>query len=65
MKQKYRKMEDHKSGPRLANNLNFAIENGLEPNVKKFSEIVQVGRRGEPNVSRLGSGGRPLGQFFF
>ena len=40
MKQRYRKMEDHKSGPGLANNLNFAIENGLEPTVKKFSEIV-------------------------
>ena len=40
MKQRYRNMEDHKSGPGLANNLNFAIKNELEPNVKKFSEIV-------------------------
>ena len=34
MGQRYRRMEDQKPGPRLACNLGFANEKGLEPKVK-------------------------------
>ena len=40
MGQRYRKMEDQKSGPGLACNLDFAKGKGLKPTVKKFSKIV-------------------------
>ena len=45
--QRYRRMEDQKPGPGLACNLSFATEKGLEPKVKKISEIFEVGRRDE------------------
>ena len=38
MGQRYRKMEDQKSG--LASNVDFAKEKGLEPKVKKISKVV-------------------------
>ena len=71
MKQRYRKI-DHKSGPGLANNLNFAINNELEPNVKKkifrncLSNKLRLGKQTclTQTYHRLGSGGQPLGQFF-
>ena len=44
---RYRRMEDQKPGPRLACNLSFARKKRLELKVKKISEIVEVGRRGE------------------
>ena len=47
MVQRHRKMEDQKSGPGLACNLDFAKGKRLESKVKKFSKTVQVGRRGE------------------
>ena len=40
MRQRYREMEDQKSGPALACNLDFAKDKGLEPKVKKFFNIV-------------------------
>ena len=36
MGQRYRKMEDWKSGPGLACNLDFAKQKQLEPKVKNF-----------------------------
>ena len=36
MGQRYREMEDQKSGPRLACNLDFAKGKGLEPKVSKI-----------------------------
>ena len=61
--QRYRRMEDQKPGPGLACNLSFATEKGLEPKVKKISETVEVGRRGEQTslvrtYPRRGSRGR-------
>ena len=68
MGQRYRKMENQKSGPGLACNLDFAKGIGLESKVKKLSKIVQVGRRGErtsltQTYQRPRSGGRLLGDF--
>ena len=40
MGQSYRRMVDQKSGPRLACNLDFAKEKGLEPKGKNISKIV-------------------------
>ena len=40
MGQRCRKMEDQKSGPGLASNLDFAKGKGLKPKVKKISKIV-------------------------
>ena len=45
--QRYREMEDQKSGPGLACNLGFAKEKGLEPKIQKISIIASVGRYGE------------------
>ena len=67
MEQRYLKMEEEKSGPGLAYNLDFA--KGKDLNQKfRFFQIVQVGRHGEQisliqTYHRLGSGGRPLGDF--
>ena len=36
MEQRYHKMEDQKSGPALASNLDFAKGRGLEQSIKNF-----------------------------
>ena len=62
-------MEDQKPGPGMACNLSFGREKGLEPKVKKISETVEVGRRGEQTslvrtyVSQTGLWGPLLGNF--
>ena len=43
MGQKYRKMEDQKSGPGLACNLDFATGKCLEPKVKNFPKLSKLG----------------------
>ena len=43
MGQRYRRMEDQKLGPGLTCNLDFAKEKGLEPNLKRFPKLSNLG----------------------
>ena len=42
-RQRYRRMEDQKPVPGLACNMGFAKEKGLEPKVKKFPKLAELG----------------------
>ena len=43
MGQRYRRMEDQKSGPGLASNLDFAKGGRLEPKLKGFLKLSKLG----------------------